>query len=186
MHERGFRGVSMDDVAAAAGVKKANLFHYYPSKNELGLAVLDYAAESLQQKILGQFEGLSGAGPVRAVEKIFDESIRGMTQNRCCKGCLVGNLAQELSDHNEKFRRRIAGHFEFWTSQLAAMFSKKKAAGEFGKEFKPRESAEAILALLEGATLFSKTYKSIDALKNARKAASAYLRFYQTNGDGKE
>ena len=43
-HERGLRGVSMEDVAGAAGIKKANLFHYYPTKESLELAVLDQAA----------------------------------------------------------------------------------------------------------------------------------------------
>jgi TetR/AcrR family transcriptional regulator len=42
--ERGLRGVSMEEVAGAAGIKKANLFHYYPRKESLELAVLEQAA----------------------------------------------------------------------------------------------------------------------------------------------
>ena len=38
--ERGFDAVSMSDIAAAAGVCKANVFHHFTSKNELYIAVL--------------------------------------------------------------------------------------------------------------------------------------------------
>ena len=50
---RGLKGVSMDEVAAAAGVKKANLFHYYPSKEALEVAVLDRFGASLRERVAG-------------------------------------------------------------------------------------------------------------------------------------
>lgn len=33
--ERGFEAVSVDDIAAAAGIGRRTLFHYYPSKNAI-------------------------------------------------------------------------------------------------------------------------------------------------------
>ena len=41
----------MDAVASAAGMKKANLFHYYPTKESLELAVLDHAAQGMNERI---------------------------------------------------------------------------------------------------------------------------------------
>ena len=45
IYKSGFKGVSMEDIAEAAGIKKANLFHYYPTKEALGLAVFDFAVQ---------------------------------------------------------------------------------------------------------------------------------------------
>lgn len=39
--ERGFDGVSVNDVATAAGVSKANVFHHFGSKQALYMAVLN-------------------------------------------------------------------------------------------------------------------------------------------------
>ena len=40
MSERGVDGTSMRDLAAAAGLNVASLYHYFPSKRELLEAVL--------------------------------------------------------------------------------------------------------------------------------------------------
>ena len=55
IHARGFRDVSMEDVAESAGLKKANLFHYYPTKEALGLATLDYAVRPQREMLAERF-----------------------------------------------------------------------------------------------------------------------------------
>ena len=42
LHMKGFGAASMEEIAAACGMTKANLFHHYGSKAELALAVLDF------------------------------------------------------------------------------------------------------------------------------------------------
>ena len=49
--ERGFDAVSMNDIAAAAGVCKANVFHHFTSKNELYIAVLRNACQDAVQHL---------------------------------------------------------------------------------------------------------------------------------------
>src|SRR5258707_698633 len=86
-HEHGYRGVSMEDVATAAGLKKANLFHYYPSKDALGLAVFDHAAAGMRGHIQ---ELLSGTGsPIAVVERLFDQGLAWMGRSSCSGGCLI-------------------------------------------------------------------------------------------------
>ncbi len=173
-HEGGYRGVSMDDVAAKAGVKKANLFHYYKTKEELGGAVLDHACCCLKEKINAFFSGKT-RDPIKAVERLFSQNEENMKTSGCCRGCFIGNLAQEMSDQNETLRVKISDYFDFWTLQLASFLERAKAQRIFKKEMDPKESAQAILALLEGATLFSKAHKKVHPFRNARKMAVAYL-----------
>lgn len=177
-HERGFKGVSMDDVADAAALKKANLFYYYPTKETLALAAVDYATERLRNKVRSQCQG-NGSDPIRTVAKIFSDSAAGMRAAGCCRGCFVGNLAQELSDHNEKLRAKISEYFQFWALQLSESLESAQMCGYFSPRLKPRESAEALLSLLEGALLFCKASKRISALENAGKMAVDYLEAYR-------
>src|SRR5438270_435374 len=100
-HEQGFKGVSMDNVAAAAGIKKANLFHYYPSKEELALAVLEYGVCCIKSRVSQQCSG-EGRNPIGAVEKMFDDILTSMKGSDCRGGCFLGNLAQEMSDQNDR------------------------------------------------------------------------------------
>ena len=173
-HARGYRGVSMDDVAGAAGLKKANLFHYYPTKDALGLAVLDKMTACYKEDVDRR---LSGDGdPIKAVEAMFAESARSMEESRCCRGCFIGNLAQELSDQNERLRLKISAFFGYWSGRLSELLERGRARGYFRQDLDCAQSAEAILSLFEGATLLAKANKKVASLKNAGRMASSYLK----------
>src|SRR5262245_29664639 len=70
---QGLRGVSMDEVASAAGVKKANVFHYFPSKEALELAVLERFSSDLRERLAAQFAA-TGDDPIDAVARMFEEA----------------------------------------------------------------------------------------------------------------
>jgi len=159
--ERGLKGASMEEVASAAGIKKANLFHYYPSKECLELA----------PKV---------RDPVRAVASMFEQAGRGMRERRCRGGCFLGNLAQEASDHNEAIRVRVSEFLHYWTEQLASFLERGRASGYFRPELESRTAAEAILALFEGALLFSKASRRADPVESSKRMAVAYLQGFRT------
>jgi AcrR family transcriptional regulator len=46
--ERPFDEVSIDDIAAAAGISKGLLYHYFPSKRDFYVAVIRSAADEMQ------------------------------------------------------------------------------------------------------------------------------------------
>lgn len=169
----GLNAVSMDAVAAAAGMKKANLFHYYPSKESLELAVLDHAAASMNERIARVAR--HSFDPVGAVQRIFEEAAAVMRQSHCSGGCFFGNLAQETSDGNETLRQKVAEHLQAWTTELAAFLERWRRAGYFRDDFQSQVAAQAILSLLEGALLFSKASKSPAPVDSAKHLAVAYL-----------
>lgn len=175
---RGLRGVSMDDVADAAGVKKANLFHYYRSKEALEVAVLDRFSAQLRERVAGQF-ACEERDPIAAVASMFEEAARGMRRRRCRGGCFAGNLAQEASDHSESVRTRVATLLRFWVAEVAALLERGRASGFFRRELKAPRAAEAILSLFEGALLFSKASRQPAAIDSAREMAVAYLRGFR-------
>jgi len=172
--ERGLKGVSMDEVAGAAGIKKANLFHYYPSKECLELAVLEQAAGEMKEQVEAQLSA-SGRDPVGTVASMFEQAGRGMRERRCRGGCFLGNVAQEASDHNETIRVRVSEFLRYWTDQLAGFLDRGRASGYFRPELEPRTAAEAILALFEGALLFSKASRRADPVESSKRMAVAYL-----------
>ena len=176
-HEHGYRGVSMEDVAAAAGLKKANLFHYYPSKDELGLAVLDHAAAGMRGQIRELFP--DSGSPLAAIERLFDQGRAWMEGSHCRGGCLIGNLAQEVSDHHEGLRVKIAEFLDFWIGEIAAQLARGRKQGFFRPQLDPRVAAEAIHALFEGALTACKARKDTTPLDSARHLALAYLRGYR-------
>jgi AcrR family transcriptional regulator len=174
---QGLRGVSMDAVAAAAGIKKANLFHYFPSKEALELAVLERFSIDLRERLAAQFAA-SAEDPIDAVARMFEEAARGMRRRRCRGGCFAGNLAQE-ADHRESVRVRVAQLLRFWVEEVARLLERARTAGYFRRELDPEPAAEAILSLFEGSLLFSKASRQPGAIHSARDMAIAYLRTFR-------
>src|SRR5687767_1011913 len=119
--QKGFKGVSVEDVAQAAGMKKANVFHYYPSKDALGEAVFDSGSRFLKEQFSTSLAKGKG-DPLRAVQAVFDDIICAMDEDCCSGGCFVGNTAQEMSGESESLRKKIAGHLDNWMRELKDLF----------------------------------------------------------------
>jgi TetR/AcrR family transcriptional regulator, transcriptional repressor for nem operon len=171
----GFKGVSMDDIARAAGIKKANLFHYFPTKEVLGLAVFQYAT-----RCTGVCrEAPVTSDPLESVKEMFDRAAVQMRDNCCSGGCIVGNMAQELSDYNENLRKSVAAYIEQWRQRLASFLEDHRANGFFRPDFPAQEAAQSLLALFEGAMLVAKASRSLDPIENAKQMALTYLRTHR-------
>ncbi len=61
IHERGVAATTLEDVKAAADVSGSQLYHYFPDKNDLVQAVIDYQAETIvnnNRRALASAQGL--------------------------------------------------------------------------------------------------------------------------------
>lgn len=164
IHLSGYHRTSLDEIAKACSMTKANLFHHFLSKEELGLAVLESKMADYRSRRVGP---LCGCGdPILAVQKMFQDCARFYDGNGCRAGCFVGNIALEMSDINEVFRKRVGAFFESWVKDLTCCLDRAKKAGQFSEGFNSRAGAETILALYEGAVMQART----------RRDASIFLR----------
>ncbi|MBI4854560.1 MAG: TetR/AcrR family transcriptional regulator [Acidobacteria bacterium] len=177
IYEQGFKGVSMENVAVAAKIKKANLFHYYPTKEALALAVFDYASDGFKQWINSYLIDSSDS-PLNNISQMFDSVILSMQESHCKLGCFVGNLAQELSNYNENIRIKISNLFSYWIEQLGNFLALKQTQGHFHTSFNPNSTAEVIISLLEGSLLIAKAKKDTQTIENAKQMALSYLKTF--------
>lgn len=173
IHLRGFHSTSMEDIARSCGMAKANLFHHYGSKEELGLAVLDLKMSDYNKR---RVEPLCAEGdPCAAVYAMFTDAAKFYDGNGCKAGCFIGNIALEMSDINEAFRERVSLFFEAWTASMSGCLQRARKAGRFGPTLEPRATAEAIIALYEGAIMLARTRRDAAVFKRVGKIARDVL-----------
>src|SRR5687767_4465764 len=97
----GFHVTSMEGIAQACKMTKANLFHHYGSKEELALAVLDdKIAQYREQRVLPL---CADGDPAAAVGCLFSEAGLFFDGIGCKAGCLIANIGLEMADVNEHF-----------------------------------------------------------------------------------
>ncbi|MDA2931884.1 TetR/AcrR family transcriptional regulator [Nitrospinae bacterium AH-259-F20] len=177
IHMNGFRATSVDAIAKASGVKKANIFYYFPTKEALGLELLDRMANYALDHMLA---------PVFATDRHPTEQIRDNIQGvranleafDCQGGCPLGNMALEMADVDEAFRTRLTHFFEAWESVIEGVLRRGLDTGVYQETMDPRATASFIVSALEGAILLAKTKRDPEVLAHAESQLMNLLESY--------
>ncbi|MBI2877017.1 MAG: TetR/AcrR family transcriptional regulator [Candidatus Tectomicrobia bacterium] len=163
IHYRGFNHTSLDQILQESKVTKNLFYYHFKSKEELGMAILDYQAERAQAQLFGP--ALQGEGdPHQRIFRLLDRVLEAAQASDCRGGCPIGNLALELSDIHEGFRQRTQEIFGRLASQIETVLEELRAAGRLQEGVEPKELALFILANLQGARLLGKTYRAPQVL----------------------
>lgn len=120
-HEQGFNATGVATIVREAGVNPGSLYHFFESKDELLLAVLEFALDYLGPAVMDPVEA-STADPVARVFALMQRYRDGMQREHCRMGCPMGNMALEISDGNAKARALVHKNFENWASRVASWF----------------------------------------------------------------
>lgn len=108
--ERGFGAVGLDEILGAAEVPKGSFYHYFGSKAEFGLALIDaysaYFAKKLDRWFLDQ-----SLAPLDRLRAFIEDARQGVVRFDFRRGCLVGNLGQEIVSLPESYRERLCIRF---------------------------------------------------------------------------
>ncbi len=149
--EQGYNHTGIDAVLKAAGVPKGSFYYYFQSKEDFGLQIIEQSAKEYDAKLDEIFNDPTRT-PIERFRRYFDDGRALMAQQSCRKGCLIGNLGQELADQSETFRIRLAETFTKWNHRLAECVREGQAAGEIPADLDPLEIASFCLAGYEGAS----------------------------------
>ena len=129
--ERGYRSTRLDDVAEAAGVTKGAIYHYFDTKEELLLSVIDHyqtLAFGRVEDVL-QDERLSPSTRIQLlVRKIF---LGGERRSRRLLALLIRGIAHEVPEVHARWLEQ--GPVRLWTL-IAAIVEEGKTRGEFRRE----------------------------------------------------
>lgn len=173
--ERGVAATSLDDVIAAAGVSKSQLYHYFFDRDDLIEAAVAYRCD----EFMGQLtEQIAAVDSLAALCRWLDLSVQTFAAGGCVGGCPMGSLAGELAEHNAGARARLAAAFDTWERALAAAFERMRDRGELDASASPQRLATALLAALEGGLLLSQLRRDVSSLRIALDAAMAQVRVF--------
>ena len=181
IHVQGYHSTSLDDVLRESGVGKGNFYHYFKSKEDLGYAIIDRITRGFVERSLGpsfQDEAADSVGQIRA---FLDRVLEAQRQRNCVGGCVMGNLASELSDVHEGFRQRLASLFDVWRRHLADAVRRAQARGQLRADVDAARLAQFLVAGLEGSILLSKVTKDITVMERCVEEMKQHLAHYGTS-----
>ncbi len=161
MHERGVAGTTLKDVEVAAEVSGSQMYHYFPDKDELVQAVIDYQAETIVNR---QRQALSGANGVEAWRKMV---ITAAKRTKAKGGCQLGSLVGQLAESDPEARALMAAGFDQWAAAIGDGLRSLHADGKFPSGIDPDDLAVTLLATLQGGLLLGQVLRSSRPIETA-------------------
>ena len=161
IHERGVAGTTLEDVKVAAEVSGSQMYHYFPDKNELVQAVIDYQAETIVSRNRHALEAANG---VEAWRKMV---IAAAKRTKAKGGCPLGSLVGQLAESDPGARALIASGFDQWTAAISDELRSLHTDGKLPSGIDPDDLAITLLATLEGGLLLSQALRTTRPFETA-------------------
>jgi len=176
-HARGYADVGIKEICDNANIQKGSFYHFFPSKEDLALSVIDEFAEDWANGFVAEaFD--PKLPPMERIDYLIDaayfwqKSVK--EKNGKIPGCLFGNLALEMSTKNDVLRAKLNAVFTNAKTRFKDTLEEAIADGEI-KPLNVELTSEAMLAYLEGMILLAKSennpeviYKLGPAIKTIR------------------
>ena len=160
IYRSGFQSASIDTILAAANVTKGALYYHFESKEALGHAIIDeVVATFARDRWLLPLERSQDKDPVDALIDI----VRAIpARPRDLKGgCPLVNLAQEMSQLDEQFRKRLETLFHAWQAGVATALRRGQSQGTVRRDLVPDETASFLIAMVEGYEVLAKNAQDV-------------------------
>lgn len=161
--EKGFSAVGVEEILESAEVPKGSFYHYFDSKDAFGLELIDAYADYFARK-LDRWFGNTDRAPLDRLRDFIADARSGMARYGYRRGCLVGNLGQEMGVLPEPFRKHLAAVFRDWEARTSRCLRSAQKAGEIPNGSDCDGLAHFFWIGWEGAVLRAKLERRPEAL----------------------
>ncbi|NIA68027.1 TetR/AcrR family transcriptional regulator [Pelagibius litoralis] len=169
---RGYNGFSYRDIAEEIGIKSASIHYHFPSKADLGVALVSRYREAFAEE-LQDILTRNAEAPKRL--KCFVALFRATLRDD--RLCLCGMLGAEMGGLPAPVNNEVSGFFILCEAWLIDVLKQGRKAEEIAFRGNPQAVADQFLSLLEGAMVVARAMNDTDRFD---RAANAFLRVLRT------
>ena len=156
--QKGYGSTSVADILLAAEANPGSLYHYFPGKQDVLIAVLEMYLGGIQPMLLEPaWRGVDD--PIERVFALLASYRRALIATHETYGCPIGSLALELHEPDEPVRMLLAANFDGWVSAIEACFV--DAGNRLPKAVDRHALAIFALTTMEGGVMLARTQRAI-------------------------
>jgi TetR/AcrR family transcriptional repressor of nem operon len=174
IYAKGVHATNNEQLRRAAGVSGSQLNHYFPTKESLVLAVIEWQAERVltfhRSARFAQFESVDSLRDWAGFYIAYEHS--------CQEGCTLGSLASEIIKTELDVRTELANAFEQWKDIFRDGLERMQGFGRLSAEADPARLAHLLLAAFQGGMLLAQVARDITPLKDALRAAIDHVQTF--------
>lgn len=177
MYVRGVGATTLDDVIAASGVSKSQLYHHFAGKEALVRAVIDRTGERIIER---ERDALGRVSTIAGLRRWRDALVQNNALQHGAYGCALGSLATEVSDQDDVARRALSQLFVEWQELLADALRRFQDGGGLPPETSIDRLATGLMAALQGGYMLAQTARDVTPMATSIDMALAYIESLST------
>jgi TetR/AcrR family transcriptional repressor of nem operon len=163
--EQGFIAAGIDAILRQVGVPKGSFYYYFDSKEAFGEAIIEnyasFFAHMLDKHLLNE-----SLAPLDRLQAFVADAARGMAKYQFRRGCLIGNLGQEVSNLPPNYRQQLIAILQSWERRVEECLERARQQNTLAAQADCRELAAYFWAGWEGAVMRAKLNANADPLHN--------------------
>lgn len=174
IYAKGVAGTNNEQLRRVAGVSGSQLNHYFPTKESLVLAVIDWQA----QRVLSTYraERFEGFDTVEALRDWANSYVSDESAYR--DGCTLGSLASEIIKADLDVHEALAQAFDQWRDIFRDGLQRMQDLGRIGADADPTQLADLLLSAFQGGMLLTQVKRNVAPLENALSAAIDHVQSF--------
>lgn len=172
MYIQGVGDTTLDDVVAASGVSKSQLYHHFDGKDALVRAVIDHVGERVIER---ERDALGHVSTLAGLRRWRDALVANNALRHGAYGCALGSLASEVSDHDDVARRTLSHLFTEWQGLLAGVLRRLQEGGALPPEASVDHLATGLMAALQGGYMLAQTARDVTPMATSIDMALAHI-----------
>lgn len=174
IHLHGFQAASIANILRDTGLTKGALYHHFPTKQELGLAVVkEVVNDQLDLMIFRRIR--ESEQPVKTLLQIIDESRHQTELEAINLGCPLNNLMQEMSPLDKDFQVCLNNILSIWQSTVEDALRRDQKAGGVRADVDCHAAALFIVSAWEGCIGIAKSQQSLKNFSLCMKQLHSYV-----------
>ena len=174
IHRHGFQAASLSNIIDRTGLTKGALYHHFPDKDSLGLAVIEEVIrESLEALMFAPLRATDN--PVGTLREVIRLKAERATSDTVMLGCPLNNLMQEMSPLDADFKRRLTEILKTWQDVVTDALKRGQKQGRVRKDLDCRAAALFIVSAFEGCIGIAKNLQSVKEFRLCMTQLSTYV-----------
>ena len=169
---QGVGATTLDDVLAASGASKSQLYHHFDGKEALVRAVVDHVGQHVIER---EREALGHVSTTRGLRRWRDALVQNNALRHGAYGCVLGSLASEVSDHDALARQAMSQLFTEWQGLLAGVLRRLQDGGDLPPDVSIDQLATGLMAALQGGYMLAQTARNVTPMATSIDMALAHI-----------
>lgn len=162
--EAGYSSIGIETILKREGIPKGSFYHYFDSKEAFGKAVIESYNQFFKKKLAKHLQS-DEHKPLSGFHAFVADAMSGIEKYKFRRGCLIGNLGQELSTLPTSFGDQLTDVFTQWSYLLAEYLKAEQDKGNVDSSIDCTYHSKLFWIGWEGAILHTKLQKDVEPIR---------------------